>query len=117
MRFKSSLVAQWVKDSALSLWWPGSLLWCRFDPWPGNFHNASRAAKKKKKEKKEKICNLAKIANSGKIKSFPEYSTPVTYSSSLGEWQGTNKRKTHFEICMFRVHIGVYFQKVGKHFK
>ena len=34
----SSLAAQWVKDLALSLPWPGLLLWCRFDPWPGNFH-------------------------------------------------------------------------------
>ena len=22
----------------LSLLWPGLLLWCRFDPWPGNLH-------------------------------------------------------------------------------
>ena len=33
----SSRVAQWVKDLALSLLWLGLLLWCRFDPWPGNF--------------------------------------------------------------------------------
>ena len=33
----SSLVAQWVKDPALYLWWFGSQLWCRFDPWPRNF--------------------------------------------------------------------------------
>ena len=26
-----------VKDLVLSLLWLGSLLWCRFDPWPGNF--------------------------------------------------------------------------------
>jgi len=30
-RFEASLVAQWIKDSALSLLWLGS------DPWPGNF--------------------------------------------------------------------------------
>ena len=29
--YQSSLVAQWVKDQALSL------LWNRFDPWPRNF--------------------------------------------------------------------------------
>ena len=34
----SSLVAQWVKDPVLSLLWPESLLWCRFNPWPGNFN-------------------------------------------------------------------------------
>ena len=28
----SSLVAQWVKDQALSL------LWHEFSPWPGNYH-------------------------------------------------------------------------------
>ena len=33
----SSLVAQQVKDLALSVQWPGSLLWCGFDPWPRNF--------------------------------------------------------------------------------
>ena len=33
----SSMVVQWVKDSALSLLWLRSLLWHRFDPWPGNF--------------------------------------------------------------------------------
>ena len=33
-----SLVAQQVKDPVLSVQWPGSLLWCRFNPWTGNFH-------------------------------------------------------------------------------
>ena len=46
----SSLV-QWVKDPTLSLQWPWSLLWHGFDPWPGNLHMASGAAKKKKKKK------------------------------------------------------------------
>ena len=35
---QSSLVAQWVKDTASLPWWLRSLLWYRFDPWPGNFH-------------------------------------------------------------------------------
>ena len=34
---RSLLVALWVKDLALSLLCLGLLLWCRFDPWPGNF--------------------------------------------------------------------------------
>ena len=34
---RSSLVAQRVKDSVLSLQWLVSLLWCGFNPWPGNF--------------------------------------------------------------------------------
>ena len=37
-RERSSLVAQWVKDLALSQLWLGSLLWCGIVPWPGNFH-------------------------------------------------------------------------------
>ena len=35
---QSSLVVQQVKDPALPLLWLGLLLWCRFDPWPRNFH-------------------------------------------------------------------------------
>ena len=31
-------VPQRDKDPAFSLLWLRSLLWCRFDPWPGNFH-------------------------------------------------------------------------------
>ena len=42
----SSLVAQWAKDPALSL------LWLRFDPWPGKFHMPWERQKKKKKKKK-----------------------------------------------------------------
>ena len=30
-------MVQWIKD-LVSLQWLGSLLWLRFDPWPGNFH-------------------------------------------------------------------------------
>ena len=45
-------MVQWVKDLALSLQWPGWLLWCRGDPWPGNFHTLWVWPKKKKKKKK-----------------------------------------------------------------
>ena len=34
----SSLIAQWVKVLALSLQLLRSLLWPRFDPWPGKLH-------------------------------------------------------------------------------
>ena len=44
---KSSLVAQWVKELALSLLCLGSLLWHRFDPWPGNFCMSWARPKKK----------------------------------------------------------------------
>ena len=50
----SSLVAQWVKDLALSLLWLGSLMWCGFHPWPGNFCTLWEQPKKKKKRKKRK---------------------------------------------------------------
>ena len=42
-------VAQQVKDRVLSVQWLGSLLWCRFSPWPGNFHVPWVWTKKKPK--------------------------------------------------------------------
>ena len=45
-QFKSSLVAQQVKDLALALQQLRSLLWCGFDPWPGNFHMPRARPKK-----------------------------------------------------------------------
>ena len=33
-----SHVAQWIKDLALSLQWLEFVLWCRSDPWLGNFY-------------------------------------------------------------------------------
>ena len=44
-----SLMVQQVKYLALSLQWLWSLLLCRFDPWPGNFHMPWAWGKKKKK--------------------------------------------------------------------
>ena len=38
MLYRSSSVAQWVKDLVLSLLRFRSLLWCGFDSWPGNFY-------------------------------------------------------------------------------
>jgi len=46
----SSLMAQWVKDPALSLLCLGLLLWCGFDPWLGNFRMLWVRPKGKKKE-------------------------------------------------------------------
>ena len=42
-------MAQWVKDPVLSL------LWRRFDPWPGNFHMPQARPKKKVKNKLKEI--------------------------------------------------------------
>ena len=47
----SSLVAQCVKDLALSLVWLKSLLWYGFYPWLRNFHIPQTWPKKKKKDK------------------------------------------------------------------
>ena len=35
-KYRSPLLAQWVKDQALSLLWLRSVLWHWFDPWPRN---------------------------------------------------------------------------------
>ena len=48
-KLQSSLVAQWVKDPALSLLWLWLLLWQGFNPWPGNSDRG--AAKKNPKQK------------------------------------------------------------------
>ena len=45
---------QWVKDPELSPMWPKLLLWCGFDPRPGNFHMPQVWLKKEKKRKKKK---------------------------------------------------------------
>lgn len=37
-QFSSSLVAQRIKNLTLPLQHQGSLLWCRFNPWPRNFY-------------------------------------------------------------------------------
>ena len=46
-------MVQWVKEPVLSLLWLGSLLWCRFSPWPRNFCMPWVWQKKKKKKKKD----------------------------------------------------------------
>ena len=46
--FWCSLVAQWVKDLALALLWPWSLLWHLFDSWPEKFCMIQVWQKKKK---------------------------------------------------------------------
>ena len=48
----SSLVAQQVKVPVLSLQRLGSLLWCRFDPWPRNLYMLRVETKEKKTNSK-----------------------------------------------------------------
>ena len=52
-------MVQCVKDLVLSLLWLESLLWCGFDPWPGNLCMLRYSQKKKeKKKKKETVQHL-----------------------------------------------------------
>ena len=46
-------MAQQVKD-LVSLLWLRSLLWRRFDPWPGNFRRPHGCSKKKKEEEEKR---------------------------------------------------------------
>ena len=65
MESTSSLVAQQVKDLALSVQHLGSLLWNGFDPWPGNFHMSWMwpPPKKKKTESKRSSALLSMICD------------------------------------------------------
>ena len=64
------LVAQGVKDPALSLLWLWLLRWCRLDPWLGNF------------------CVLQEQPPPQKNQTIPEGGQPeaVGYSSTKGAW-------------------------------
>ena len=42
-----------IKDPVLSLQQLRSLPWCRFDPWPGNFHRLQAQQKKQNKQTKQ----------------------------------------------------------------
>lgn len=59
-QFRGSVVAQEVKNPALSWLWLGSLMWHRFGPWPWNFHMPF--GKKKKKELNSLYFQLAHMA-------------------------------------------------------
>ena len=48
-------MAQCIKDLSLSLLWLWLLLWCGFDPWPGNFRMLPKEKRKEKKRKEKKI--------------------------------------------------------------
>ena len=47
---RSSLMAQGVKDPALLLLWLRSMLWRKFNPWPGNFYIPWSQPKKEKEK-------------------------------------------------------------------
>ena len=52
---------QWVKDLALSL------LWHRFDPWPGNFHVPQAEPKKNPKHTAHWVRDHLRGAGEGKV--------------------------------------------------
>ena len=61
MKKRSSPVAQWVKY--LASWkQPGSLLWCGFDPWPGQFHMWQVWPKQTKEEHEKGYTHVYKFA-------------------------------------------------------
>ena len=57
---QSSLVAQQVKDPAVSLLQVGLLLWHRFDTWSGNYNMAQAGSKKTPKNKKTPLYRISK---------------------------------------------------------
>ena len=61
LQFWISLVVQWAKDLSFSLEQLRSLLWCRFDPWPGNFHMQQAQPKNSFKKSNFKLHNLMKV--------------------------------------------------------
>ena len=66
-------VAQWVKNLALSLQRLRVLLWCGFDPWPGNFHMPR--AWPKKREKKKKLCLCICVSQSVRSPEINDHDT------------------------------------------
>ena len=60
-------MAQRVKDLVLSLLWVRLLLWCRFSPWPGNFH-------------------MPQVRQKNKRLNFSNKSLMCIYSLMLGTW-------------------------------
>lgn len=44
-------MAQWIKDLSFLLLWLWLLLWCGFNPWPGNFCMLWAQLKKKKRSR------------------------------------------------------------------
>ena len=79
-------------DPALSLQWIGSLLWCGFCLWPGNFHMPQPKPKPKKK-KKHATCHHAN--------SFFPFSQFVFLSVIYGSLASESESPR----CMFKMHV------------
>ena len=79
-----------VKDLSLSLLWLGSLLWHRFDPWPGNFCMPWVQPPLQKKIKKAGIDSSGEIErelNFGKEKEKKKKEEITLRSSHCGDME------------------------------
>ena len=65
-------MAQWVKDPVLSRPQLRSLLWHRFDPWPGNFHMPQAQPKRKKQNKTKQKNKITRIQKEIKLFLFAD---------------------------------------------
>ena len=94
----SSLVAQWVKDPALSPLWLGSLLWHRFHTWPRNFPCAMGMAKKQTCVRRTGRANICVIWDS--------FLSQLFICKLLGLWRlakvTQSKERANFFVCLFR---------------
>ena len=94
----SSLVAQWVKDPALSPLWLGSLLWHWFHTWPRNFPCAMGMAKKQTCVRRTGRANICVIWDS--------FLSQLFICKLLGLWRLAKvtqlKERANFFVCLFR---------------
>ena len=56
-----------IKDLALSLQWLGLLLWCRFNPWPRNFHLPQEHPTTTKKIKRLHMKSCKTLSDKGHV--------------------------------------------------
>ena len=73
-------MAYQVKDPVLSLLWLRPLLWCGFDPWPGNFRMLRAWLKKKNqllRNKMKVIVTTVIVGDGWKGRLGPDYISPL----------------------------------------
>ena len=83
-------MAHWVKDLALLLQRLGSLLWCRFRPWPGNFHTLWVSTKKKKKAHKRLVVLYMNVHSSFHCDSPQMETTKMSFNGWMVRQSGTS---------------------------
>ena len=70
-------MGQWVTDPALSLQWLRLLMWCRFDPWPGNFYMLWVWPKKQKQKLNSEKLFSASTSSSKSVTAGIYYLVPT----------------------------------------